>query len=280
MEACPKRTSRAPKVDVSALVRSVAKPSTSFSFQQHESIAKLCEAFKAYLKLDMIAFTTRYASEPLLFFYSADATPVTTKDVFVKSARDLKVRRKGRTLSEFLIQRCFAMSGDGVCKVLLTEPLPMADKGSWTHTQAYRDLVVCPRSLGHRSILVLHFTWDRAVHSACWRQTRQLFQARAMDGGFAGSAPAGLAELLTWLTTSPCANHDAHNALKWSCLEVNASKTVLRGLFVCIESLRNGFSLLMKNVRAWLHEVVEYEDQPWFPHRALWTLLAVDTNIA
>jgi hypothetical protein len=36
----------------------------------------------------------------------------------------------------------------------------------------------------------------------------------------------------------------------------------------------------MKNVRAWLHEVVEYEDQPWFPRRALWALLAVDTIIA
>jgi hypothetical protein len=49
---------------------------------------------------------------------------------------------------------------------------------------------------------------------------------------------------------------------------------------VCIESLLNWFSLLLKYVRAWLHEVVEYEDQPWFPHRALWTLLAVGTNIA
>ena len=267
-------------MDVSALVRSFAKPSTSFSSHQHELMAKLCEVFKAYLKLDMIAFTTRYLDEPLIFFYSADATPVTTKDVFLKMAGDLKVRRKGRTLSEFLVQRCFGLSGDGVCKVLLTEAMPMADKTSWTHTQAYRDLVVCPRSLGHRSIVVHHFSWGRGVHSACWRQTRQLFQARAMDGGFAGTAPAGLAELLTWLTTSPCANHDAHNSLKWACLEVNANKTVLRGLFVSIESVRNGFSLLMKNVRAWLYEVVEYEDQPLFPHQVLWTLLAVDTNIA
>jgi hypothetical protein len=56
-------------------------------------MAKVCEVFKAYLKLDMIAFTTRYLDEPLIFFYSADATPVTTKDVFLKMAGDLKVRR-------------------------------------------------------------------------------------------------------------------------------------------------------------------------------------------
>ena len=131
----------------------------------------------------MVRFVLGHHDEPLLFFYSADATPVSTKEAFVRSLGDHTIRRKGRASKELLIQRLFCLAADGSCRVVLDEPRPMADKTAWTHTQAYRDLFDFPRSLGHGGILIHHYVWDRAIHSACWRQIRQLHRASELEGG-------------------------------------------------------------------------------------------------
>lgn len=123
--------------------------------------------------------------------------------------------------------------------------------------------------------------WDRAIQSACYRQVQQLHKASELEGtGFDELLPTALMGKLNWVTSSACCNHDAHNGLKWSVMEFSSDPKVMRGLFICIESLRNGFSLLMQNLKPWLQEVLQYEDAAGFPHHALWALLGLDPNMA
>lgn len=134
--------------DVAAgLIRTFSKPSTSFSSHEHDRMAKLCEVVKAFLRADMAAFVCAHHSDALLFFYSADATPMSTKEIYEKSMGVHKVRRKGRAMKELLVQRLFALAGNGHCKVLLDEPRPMADKTAWTHTGLQGSLRL-PQSTG------------------------------------------------------------------------------------------------------------------------------------
>ena len=261
------------------LIKVFAKPSMSFDSNERVRLQKLCESIKRFLHDDMASFIASRAGEPMLLFYGADATPVTTTDVYVKPCGEQTVRRRGRALRELLVQRFFAVACDGTCKVLLDEPMPMGDKSAWTHTEAYRNLFGPPRAGGHRSTLINHFVWDRAIWSACFRQAQQLhhvWAAEVVDDVL----PGPLAQRLTWLTSGACCCHDAHNALRWSLLQHVTDPQTLRGLFISIESLRNGFSLLMKNLRPWLCEVVAYEDDHLLPHHDLWVLLGLDPNVA
>lgn len=266
--------------DVVALVKRFAKPSTSFEGHDRARMAKLCETLKYFMRADFKAFVCKRSSEPLLLVYSADATPASTKEVFMRSLGAHTVRRSGRCSRDLLVQRLFVLAGDGSCKVLLDEPKTLGSKCAWAHVQAYTELAVQPRSLSHRAIVVHHYVWDRAVQSACEQKVHVVQKAMKFESAAVADLPPVVVEKLNWITSSACLCHDAHNALKWCILEYTAEPQVLRGLFVCIESLRNGFSLLMRNLRPWLREVVAYRDRPEFPHRQLWQLLGVDPNIA
>ena len=207
--------SAAPSSDnVQRLIQRCAKPSTAFSSNELGFVAKLCEVVKLFLGMSVSRLVLARCDEPLLFFYSADSTPVATKELYQQSLVGQTVKRKGRSLVELLVQRMFVLAGDGTVAVLLDEPRPMADKTAWTHTQAYRDLFDWPRGLGHRSILVFHYVWDRAVHSAALRQIRLLHKAAEEDDYLSEHMPPGLAPLLSWVASSACCSHDAHNALK------------------------------------------------------------------
>lgn len=274
------RGSPAEACGVAASIRRFSKPSTSFSGHDRVRITKWCEVLKFWLRRDFTNFIAQRPLEPLLLLYSADGTPASTKEVYKISVGSQKVRRSGRSSTDLLVQRLFARAIDGTCKVIVEEPLPVACKTAWAHVEAYRRMQVNPRCFGHRSILVHHFVWDRAVHSAAARKVQMIHNAMDLELGNGQGLPPPVVENLTWVTSGACVCHDAHNSLKWSILEHTQDPQALRGLFICIEALKNAFSLLMKNVRPWLCSVVVFGGMSRFPHRQLWQLLGLDPNIA
>lgn len=274
------RGARGSGCDVEAAVKRFSKPSTCFAGHDRQRIAKWCEVLKFHVRSEFKNFVAARHNEPLLLLYSADGTPASTKEVFKRSLGAQTVTRSGRSGVDLLVQRLFVRSGDGACKVLLDEPRPLASKTAWAHAQAYKQMLVNPRCFGHNAVLIHHCVWDRVVHSACERKVQMIHKAMELELGDTAGLPRAVLDNLSWISTGACVCHDAHNSLKWSVLEQTQDPRTLRGLFICIESLKNGFNLMMKNVRTWLHTVVEFEDLPHFPHRQLWQLLGIDPNIA
>lgn len=272
-ESCAEATT------VSTLIRRYSRPSSSFDRHEHEKMAKLCEVVKHFMKSEAISMITRRYDEPIMMFYSADSSPASTKELYAASMGATTVRRKGRRANDLLVQRMFLLAPDGECKVVVDEPRTMCEKTAWCHTEAFRRMFPNPRNLGHRSIVVIHGVWDRAIQAACARQVAQSKKADDANELDIDFLPAALKANLTWTTSGACSCHDAHNALKWSITEYCAEPTILRGLFISIESLRNGMSLLMDHMRPWLVSVLVYEDDHMLPHSEFWTLLGLAPRI-
>lgn len=110
--------------------------------------------------------------------------------------------------------RGFLLSSSGERQVVLAEPRRLSDKSAWTHLAAFRDFLPLGREAGHQGLLVSHHIYDRAVCGAMARHHRELYYARKLfEESNEHPGRAHLSLLLTWCTTVPCAQHDAHNAL-------------------------------------------------------------------
>ena len=66
---------------------------------------QLVEVVKDHLRQKVYAFLQRAKDEPVLFSYSADATPLKVASTSVHSSGSGQVVRKGRDLVELLLQR-------------------------------------------------------------------------------------------------------------------------------------------------------------------------------
>ena len=260
-----------------ALALRFAQPSLVCSTRDVQKLQRLAECLKVHLRTELAAFLLANSETPVQVFYGSDCTPHVTKETWKKTWGMYSVRRAGRQCSEFIIQRLFAINTSGEVRVLLDEPLPLADKTAWTHIEVFRQAFELPRLAGHRAICSHHYAWDRAVQAPCARHVRQLHEASHQHlAETQADLPTTLLKLTSWVTSSACCNHDVHNALKWSVLEYTKDPVALRGSFIVVESLRNGYSLLVKNVNLWLAEVIVYADWEGFPCRECYTLLGLD----
>ena len=57
---------------------------------------------------------------------------------------------------------------------------------------------------------------------------------------------AALDELIDWVISTGCANHDTQNGLKWGLAWLTSGDDVIKKLYIAIESLRNAYDLLHK----------------------------------
>lgn len=240
-------------------------------------MSRCAEVLKRFLHLELRSFLQRHKNSPLLFFYSSDCTPASTMEGWARDWEGLRVRRRGRQSVELLQHRLFCMNSAGESRVVLDEPRPLSDKTSWTHLEAYRTLCAQPRAAGHEGLCIEHFVWDRAVAAPTFRHVRQLHKAteEAMRRKSRSAAP-DLMSLLSWQTTSACANHDIHNGLKWSIMSLTADVGVLRGAFICVESLRNSYSSLVQHVTKWVAGILTFEDWGDFPAQQYYTVVGLE----
>ena len=79
---------------------------------------------------------------------------------------------------------------------------------------------------------------------------------------------------------TPCINHDLHNALKWGLLEWLSDEKMMSSMFVVIESVRNGFSLIEEELSFWLTRVVLWVEEEDGLHptvaATLWAAVGVE----
>ena len=260
-----------------SLLHGFKKPSAGCTTHNMEKIQKVAEAAKAFLRSRAEAFVRQRRHAPLLISYGSDCTPISTLEAVKHAWHEHHVERRGRASHEYLIQRVFLQDVAGETQVHMLDPLPMADKGSWAHFQAFRELLPLGRELGHASLLVSHHCWDRTVCSANDRKQRQLHRAHyehmlAQDA----SGTAQLQWLLSWYTCTGCMLHDVQNSLKWSILSYVQDKATMRSCFIACESLRNGFDCLVRKVSEWLPQVIRYEDWGCPDAGRIWTMLNVE----
>ena len=242
-----------------------------------ERMQKLAEVSKEFLRTRAETFVRSNSQRPLIITLGADCTPLTTQEQVTKSWMQLRVRRKGRSCQDYVIQRWFSR--------ITTEIWQYVSQTHWSWVTRARGLILrlpgffmLGKELGHDSVLISHHCWDRAINSACDRHQRQLHRAfyeHSMHTKQAGEAH--MQWLLSWYTSSGCILHDLQNAVKWSIWRFTEGKAARKCVSAC-ESLRNAYDLLILKVSPWLAQVICFEDWEFQESNILWTMLNIEAE--
>lgn len=237
------------------------------SKQEQRVAAKLCEVLKLHLRQKCDALIRAASNQPLLFSYSADATSLLLRTVETERLRSFLVKRHGKDLIELLMERIFVktVSARGVQQgaIVYCDAKPLTEgKTSWNHFSGACDRYPHPRRLGHRSILIIHTCFDRAVESSLGRLLAQRAEGYYVkevcpDGGDWDSQE----RLLTWFISTGCSGHDIQGGLKWAS-KPHFSEADLKDAYIAIESLRNTFMSLHKVLPDFLVTVVVFVEPP------------------
>ena len=216
------------------------------------------------------------ASQALLWQYSSDCTPLSTTERVTSQAMDVHVRRAARSAADFLIERCFVSDSTGATAVVLDAPAEIQDKGAMCHWQACRAFCKTPREVGHRALSVVHHVYDRALMVPLSRLHYQsLHMVYDEMSERHGEGQAYLDWLTTWFSCCGCSCHDIHLGLRWGIMNFVAQPTLMRSAFICMESLRNGYSVLLRHIGSWLSQVVRFCDWDAAEAAAVYRLLGV-----
>ena len=261
---------------------------TVLSKRDSVTASKLTEVAKACLREKAKHLVTAAKGHALLYSYGSDGTPVLTKKTFVShlsSGRSLV--RKGGQGVEFLIEKAFLKSfssvGEPMVCCLTRDPRPLAKgKGAWQCFQAAVDFFPMVRTMGHKGIIVNHYGFDRALYSSLQRKMQQRHKLFYQIQSETDEAAAALGALTEWVVTTPCANHDCQNSLRWGLMSLGPNEEVLKRLWVVIESQRNGFSLLVGHLESFITEALSFVDEEFEEEVvvAFWHGLGVEPEIA
>jgi len=249
-----------------------SKAGTAIGPHDWKQTGAVVEAAKTVLWDKAKALVDSARLRPILFCYGCDGTPICLTGTFVSSFGGAAVRRRGGDGQELLIQRGYVVTKDSVGEIaseaLLRDIVPLsAGKGSWNCFTAATQFFPHLRQLGARSIIISSTCFDRALQSSMSRLLAQrqalYYQVKHGAGAYQGDA---LFEVLTdWSVSTGCSAHDAQNALKWGMVGcVPDTAEALKGLYIGLESLRNGFSLLASHLDGLLQHSLAFvgEEHP------------------
>lgn len=274
----PKASDMSDELGSSACFR-LAAPSQVLGKADMSMSRRLCEASKAWLRQRAVQWVRRRTTEPILQQSSADGTPINTMRRFAGALGHLSVVRHGRQTAEYLVQRVFLMGCDMRPIPIFRDPPEMATKTAAAHMKAGLDLFPCAREIGHEGLLVEHKVYDRAVMSAMkklWDRwaAAHLHHTTEMHG----EAKAHKLWLYHWRSIVGCFGHDCHGGLRWGIFRHLQSKQTVRDAYIGIESLRNGYDVIIKNLRGWIERHLHYEDSAMdlADRSAMWNMLGLE----
>ena len=186
-----------------------------------------------------------------LISYQSDTTSFLTRVCFSCEFGGASLRREGKELTEFRIERLYVLTlhpTDDCSAILLTAPRMMsAGKKNWNLFTAASDILPVGRCTA-RGIVVVHAAFDRAVNDGVSKMLEALEDVRYLD--FMKRDPfveTGWGVLLQWYVNTPCPYHDCHGGFR-KALEPYASKEDVKDLHISIESLRNSFSMIAREI--------------------------------
>lgn len=239
----------------------LSKPSLVLDKRDVERMTRLSEVQRCFLRERAARFLQQRKRDTILMQYSSDVSPIMSTERFRFVTKNSTIIRGGRSSNEFLVQRVFFADLKGGASIIMEKPLVMQRKTAFAHFCAYRQMVKTPREQGHEGLHVIAHCYDRAVEAPMQRLHRQwqrLHDSQQEDELHAGAFRR--LWLQTWFVSVGCCAHDTHGGLKWAILSYYSSKSCMRAAFVAVESLRNGFSLLVKWVGTWLVNRLAFED--------------------
>ena len=198
--------------------------------------------------------------------------------------------REGGASHELLCQRAIFRTRDSTggwnTAIMIRDPVPLVHgKGADPVFSAAVEFLRTLRQMGHWGIALQHYSFDRALHAPLVLRFKQHHAQLAPAWVAPTGAEAGAASLfppafLEWIVDTPCCNHDVHNGLKWALFQYLTDDAFMKDVFIVIESLRNGYSLLQEELGVWVVTVVSWAeaDDLWDPAfaLALWGALRVE----
>ena len=262
-------SSTPPELSVGQLIRNWSAPSRVAKTEESRICDKLAEVLKHHLKDGARQLVADARGRPILCSYSNDGTPLRATCRKTTTGSMGKVTREGGAGHELLVQRSVYRTRDstGGWKTWMDmrDPLPLVHgKGADAIFSAAVEFQKTLRQLGHAGIAVQHYSFDRAMHTPLVRRWKQHHALLASAGeGTVGAGESSLPfdpPLLEWLVDTACVNHDVHNALKWGMLEWISDEGLMSTVYIVIESIRNGFSLIEAELGSWLARVVQWVD--------------------
>ena len=285
----PRAPHKSPE-ELVALYKDYGVASKFLSREEAFVCPKLVEVGKAFLWAKARSLVTRAAGKAILYSYGSDGTPLLAQSTSVTSLGDgsRRVRKAGHAV-EFLMQKAFltfrSHSGEKQVQCLFRDPVNLSSgKSAWHSFTAACQFFPMLRVLGHTGITLSHYVFDRALYSALSRRMQQrhsLYYQVTANQEDEGRTTLG--ELTDWVLSTGCATHDTHNSLKWALSSVvpDPGDTVKK-LFIVVESLRNGYDLLLGHLPTFLSRHLVLVDSGPDPKelRGLWTALGQDAELS
>ena len=282
-----RRTKMAQELEVLNVIGAYGVAGRPLEKSDARQVQRLAEAGKALLDecaKDLIAASH---GRPVLYQYQGDGTPLKLKSAFqVAFAEHQKTARSGYSGVELFCQGAFVRSLDSVGNPLVAcimkEPRPMAGKTGLHAINGLREFFPTLDEIGHRGFNIHHYSWDRAIFSACRSYARRMHTVILRNICDRTSQQEGTLRVLqSWLLCTGCGLHDVHNGLTWGLSKLLQSKDMLDDLYIVLESLRNGFKHLQVHLPAWLADVVVFDDISFDRDslHAFWTALDVTPEL-
>ena len=286
--SCPGARMSAPSIAAQYLEYARAQKVLTRSEAEH--CAQLCNAAWVLMLQNAKELVLEAGDSPVLYTYGSDATPIIATTTVQFKVGDLVHSRRAGHPEEYLVQRgfvkCYGPGEQVSVRGLFKPPVPLTEgKSAWHAFTAMTELFPMIRRVPFKGLIVSHYTFDRALFSSLERKARQrhqLYYERQADGPERSGA-AALAELTDWVVSTPCACHDAHNALKWALHPFAAEEPdTVSHLHVCVQALRNGFSLLHGRLPSFIVAHLDYqnlEDDTQHLY-TYWTSLGLTSEVA
>ena len=116
--------------------------------------------------------------------------------------------------------------------------------------------------LDHDGFNLHHYSWDRALFSACRTYSRKYHTAVLRKIVDSSPQHTGTMKVLkSWLLCTGCGLHDIHNAFTWGISKVLfQGNDMLDEMSIVLESLRNGYKHLQRHLTSFRMEHVLFAD--------------------
>jgi hypothetical protein len=269
------------------LCQTYSKQGQTASQPQLLLLTKLVEVSKAIIDHAYRLFVQTDPNATILQIYGNDGTPCRSRIRISFTVGSENCKREGGKTVELLVGASFCrrfVAGTLESSISLTDPLPMSyGKSAKANFACALDSYKTLRSMGHRGFAIEIKVFDRALFTALDSLFRQ-FHLHQRFQAFQANDPQALVLYLTeWTLTLPCVLHDFHNAVKWSLYLWFYDASILKDLHIGIESVRNGYDLIVDGLSPFLVRRLKFAAADDLPSQAtlklLWESLGVKPTI-
>ena len=264
-----------------------AKSSCTLAADELQPVIRTTEIGKHWVDDAFSDFVTSDPHGAVLQAYESDGTParLTIYDRSHSTGCTRVFREGGRSV-ELLLQVIFARRFHAgrvisACRVLDAVPLTNGKSAKAIFATSLRFFRTIA-SYGHLGIGIEVKVFDRALFSALTLLYTQYHLYRQFQIHRMGS-DVRLRYLCEWPIFVPCILHDLQNSQKWFLYNFYSEQGLIKDIHIGIESLRNGYDLLLKHLSKFIFDHLKFRPEADLPSedilRQLWSALGAEPDI-